>query len=261
MAYEYLQLEEKGVDSGHPFLELMIDRPKMNALSRDLLVELGNCFDELVERKLSALIITGAGRAFVAGADIKAMINMTIAEAEKFSRFGQSVFAKLEALPCVTIAAINGFALGGGCELALACDLRVASEEAQMGQPEVRLGLIPGFGGTQRLARLIGMGRAKEMILLGENLGAVECERIGLVNAVVPAEELLPKAREWAEAVAARGPVSVAAAKKVMQSGVWGDLAVAYEAETSSFGKLFDGHEATEGMQAFIERRPAKFIE
>ncbi|MCK4594032.1 enoyl-CoA hydratase/isomerase family protein [bacterium] len=260
MGYEFLHVEEKGADSGLTFLELVVDRPKMNALSQDLLAELGDCFDELAERELSALIITGAGRAFVAGADIKAMVAMTKAEAENFSQLGQGVFAKLEALPCVTIAAINGFALGGGCELALACDLRIASEEAQMGQPEVKLGLIPGFGGTQRLARLVGMAKAKELILIGGNLDAVECERIGLVNAVVPAEGLLSKAREWAEAIAARGPASVAAAKKVMQSGVWGDLVDAYRAEASAFGDLFEEHEATEGMLAFIERRPARFL-
>jgi len=261
MGYEYLHSEKGLVDGGLPFVELVIDRPKMNALNRELLMELGACFDELAKGGLSALIITGAGRAFVAGADIKAMVAMTKAEAEGFSRLGQGVFAKLEALPCVTIAAINGFALGGGCELALACDLRIASEEAQMGQPEVKLGLIPGFGGTQRLARLIGMGRAKELILMGENKSAAECESIGLVNALVPAEELLPKARVWAEAVATRGPASVAAAKKVMQSGVWGDVAGAFGAEASAFGSLFDEYEAAEGMRAFVERRPAKFIE
>ncbi|HUT99418.1 MAG TPA: enoyl-CoA hydratase-related protein [bacterium] len=261
MGYEFLHLEKKSVESGLPYYELVIDRPKMNALNRELLVELSECLDGLDDERLSALIVTGAGRAFVAGADISAMSGMTKKEAEQFSLLGQGVFSKLEALPCVTIAAVNGFALGGGCELALACDLRIASREAQMGQPEVKLGLIPGFGGTQRLARLVGPAKAKEMILLGGNYTAEDCLKMGLVNAVVPAEELLPQAREWAFAAAARGPVSVAAAKRAIHSGVWGDPSQAYKNEASAFGALFGEREATEGMTAFVERRPAKFVE
>jgi enoyl-CoA hydratase len=261
MGYEFLRSEEKGVKGGLPYVELVIDRPKMNALNPELLSELSTCLDGLAGERLSALIVTGAGRAFVAGADIAAMSGMTKAEAEEFSLLGQGVFARLEALPCVTIAAVNGYALGGGCELALACDLRIAAEEAQMGQPEVKLGLIPGFGGTQRLARLVGMGKAKELVLIGENLGAAECLRVGLVNAVVPAGELLPTARDWAEAVAARGPASVAAAKRVMQSGVWGGLSDALKTEASAFGALFGERESAEGMRAFLERRPARFVE
>ncbi|OGD75041.1 MAG: hypothetical protein A2Y64_05885 [Candidatus Coatesbacteria bacterium RBG_13_66_14] len=261
MGYEFLRLEKKGVQGGLPYFELVIDRPKMNALNRELLAELSACLDGLAGERLSALIVTGAGRAFVAGADIAAMSAMTKKQAEEFSLLGQGVFVKLEALPCVTIAAVNGYALGGGCELALACDLRIASAEAQMGQPEVKLGLIPGFGGTQRLARIVGMGKALEMILLGENCTAEECLKMGLVNAVVPAEELLPKARAWAEAAAARGPVSVAAAKRTMHSGLWGDLSRAFGDEASAFGALFEEREATEGMTAFVERRPAKFVE
>jgi len=254
MGYEFLHLEKKGVEGGFPYCELVIDRPKMNALNRELLVELSQCLDGLARDKLSALIVTGAGRAFVAGADIAAMSTMT-------KKQGQGVFARLEALPAVTIAAVNGYALGGGCELALACDLRIASTEAQMGQPEVKLGLIPGFGGTQRLARLVGPAKAKEMILLGENYSAEACLKMGLVNAVVPPDELLPKAREWALAAAARGPVSVAAAKRTIHAGVWGDASQAYRSEASAFGALFEEREATEGMTAFVERRPAKFVE
>jgi enoyl-CoA hydratase len=261
MGYQFLHLEKKAVETGLPYYELVIDRPKMNALNRELLQELSACLDGLGKESLSALIVTGAGRAFVAGADITAMSTMTKAQAEEFSLLGQGVFARLEALPAVTIAAVNGYALGGGCELALACDLRIASSEAQMGQPEVKLGLIPGFGGTQRLVRLVGPARAKEMILLGESYPAPKCLEIGLVNAVVPAEELLPQAREWALAAAARGPKSVAAAKRVIHSGFWGDASQAYRDEASAFGALFEEHEATEGMAAFVERRPAKFIE
>jgi enoyl-CoA hydratase/carnithine racemase len=261
MGYEFLRVEKKGVEGGLPYFELVLDRPKMNALNRELLGELSVFLDGLAGERLSALIVTGAGRVFVAGADISAMSAMTKTQAEQFSLLGQGVLSKLEALPCVTIAAVNGYALGGGCEVALACDLRIASTEAQMGQPEVKLGLIPGFGGTQRLARLVGPARAKEMILLGENYTAEDCLRMGLVNAVVPAEELLPKARAWAEAAAARGPVSVAAAKRAIHSGVWGDPSGAYKEEASAFGALFEEREATEGMTAFVERRPAKFVE
>jgi enoyl-CoA hydratase len=260
MGYEFLHQEKKTVEGGLPYCELVIDRPKMNALNRELLVELAKCLDELARDKLSALIVTGAGRAFVAGADIAAMSTMTKKQAEEFSLLGQGVFAKLEALPAVSIAAVNGYALGGGCELALACDLRIASTEAQMGQPEVKLGLIPGFGGTQRLARLVGPAKAKEMILLGENYSAEACLNMGLVNAVVPPDELLSQAREWALAAAARGPVSVAAAKRTIHAGVWGDASQAYKSEASAFGALFEEREATEGMTAFVERRPAKFV-
>ncbi|MCX7022356.1 MAG: enoyl-CoA hydratase-related protein [bacterium] len=261
MGYEFLRLEKKSVESGFPYFELVIDRPKMNVLNRELLVELSECLDGLAQERFSALIVTGAGRAFVAGADISAMSAMTKKEAEQFSLLGQGVLSKLEVLSAVTIAAVNGYALGGGCELALACDLRIASTEAQMGQPEVKLGLIPGFGGTQRLARLVGPAMAKEMILLGENCTAEKCLKMGLVNAVVSSEELLPQARAWAKAAAARGPVSVAAAKRAIHSGLWGNPSGAYKEEASAFGSLFEEHEATEGMTAFVERRPAKFVE
>jgi enoyl-CoA hydratase len=259
MSYEYLREERIEFDGGRPARLLTIDRPKMNALNGALLGELDAYLTGLAAAEVSSLIITGAGRAFVAGADIKEMAAMDRPAALEFSRHGQAVFRRLEALDCVTIAALNGYALGGGCELALACDLRLAAEQAVLGQPEVQLGLIPGFGGTQRLPRIVGPAKAKELILIGGQVKADEARRIGLVNRVVEAENLLPTARRWAEQIAARGPVSVAAAKRVIQDGVWGGLKEEYELEARAFGDLFAGSEAREGMTAFVEKRPPRF--
>ncbi|MCD4733899.1 enoyl-CoA hydratase/isomerase family protein [bacterium] len=260
MSFKFLKIEEQQYENAHPSVTLTLDRPKMNALNRKLLGELDEFLNSLEKKKLSSLIITGAGRAFVAGADIKAMSEMCKSEAAGFSRLGQSVFKQLEELDCVTIAAVNGFALGGGCELALACDLRIASDKALFGQPEVNLGLIPGFGGCVRLTRTVGISRAKRMILLGENIDAETAFEYGLVDEIVDGEELLILARDWAKTIAKGGPAAVAAAKKAIQSAAWGDDEDAYEAEVHGFSLLFDEKESKEGMGAFVEKRKPKFV-
>jgi len=260
MSFKFLKIEEQQYENAHPSVTLTLDRPKMNALNRELLGELDEFLNSLEKKKLSSLIITGAGRAFVAGADIKAMSEMCKSEAAGFSRLGQSVFKQLEELDCVTIAAVNGFALGGGCELALACDLRIASDKALFGQPEVNLGLIPGFGGCVRLTRTVGISRAKRMILLGENIDAETAFEYGLVDEIVDGEELLILARDWAKMIAKGGPAAVAAAKKTIQSAAWGDDEDAYEAEVHGFSLLFDEKESKEGMGAFVEKRKPKFV-
>jgi enoyl-CoA hydratase len=209
---------------------------------------------------VQALIVTGAGeKAFVAGADIAGMSAMTPAEAREFAALGHRTLSALEALPVVTIAAVNGFALGGGCELAMACDLVYASEKARFGQPEVNLGLIPGFGGTQRLVRRVGLMRAKEMILSGEIYDAAAARAAGLCLEVLPAEKLLEHARAKATQIASRGPAAVALAKRVMQQGADLPLPQALDHERLSFAGLFGTPETREGLAAFLEKRPARF--
>jgi enoyl-CoA hydratase len=206
------------------------------------------------------LIVTGAGdKAFVAGADIAAMSAMSPDEAAAFARLGQATFAALEALRMPVIAAVNGFALGGGCELALACDFIYASDKAKLGQPEVKLGILPGFGGTQRLARRVGLGMARELIYSGRMIGPEEALRIGLVNAVVPRRELVDRVLEVAKTIASVGPGAVAAAKRVMNEGVDRPLRDAIELEAIAFGKCFELHDQREGMGAFLEKREPKF--
>jgi enoyl-CoA hydratase len=200
---------------------LTVNRPQsLNALDRVTLEAMRAAIVEVAQRKPRVLIVTGAGdKAFVAGADIAAMAQMSQAEAESFARLGQGVFAALEDLPLPVIAAVNGFALGGGCELALACDFIHASDKAKFGQPEVKLGIIPGFGGTQRLTRRIGLGMARELIYTGRLIGPEEALRIGLCNAVSPRRELQERVLETARAIAAVGPGAVASAKQVIQAG------------------------------------------
>ncbi len=211
------------------------------------------------DESVRALVVTGAGRAFCAGADIEGMRDFTTVDAARFSGLGHRVFASLEDLPVPTIAAVNGFALGGGCELALACDFVYASQKAKFGQPEVKLGLIPGFGGTSRLVRRVGPAWAKEIAMLGEVLGAEEARQIGLVNRVFEPEALLDATLAAAEAAAARGPLAVRAAKRVLQEGQGGDVRVAHALEQAAFAALFGSEDHNEGIDAFLAKRDPEF--
>ena len=211
------------------------------------------------DREIRAIVVTGAGgRAFAAGADIKEMQAKSPLEANWFAELGQAVCLALETAPQPTIAAVDGFALGGGCEVALACDIRLASERAQFGQPEVGLGILPAWGGTQRLPRLVGAGLAKELIFTGRTVDAEEALRIGLVNAVYPAGELLDRARELARTIAAQGPLAVRHAK-LAANQAFGDTASGFAQEARLFALLFGTADQREGMAAFVERRAAEF--
>jgi len=241
---------------------LTVDRQKaLNALNPQTLREMTRCLRDLRrEGQVRALIVTGAGeKAFVAGADIAAMSTMSVIEAKEMSRLGQRVTSALEDLPLPVIAAVNGFALGGGMELVMACDLVVASEKARFGQPEINLGIIPGFGGTQRLARRIGAPRAREMIYGGEMIDAETAHRWGLVNRLVKPEELLSEARKLAAALAAKPPIALAQAKLAIRHGLDVDLENGLRLEAEAFAVTFSTDDRTEGMAAFLAKRPAKF--
>jgi enoyl-CoA hydratase len=240
---------------------LTLSRPeKLNALDPAIIAALDARIDELLRAgDVRCAILTGAGKAFVAGADIAAMAKLTPVEALRFASAGHALGAKLEALPFPIIAAVNGFALGGGCELALACDFIVASEKAKLGQPEVNLGVIPGFGGTQRLARRVGVGRARELVYTGAMITAAEAQAMGLVNRVVPADDLIKVVKEIAATIATKGPLAIAAAKRVTLRGEDTDLATACELEALAFSGLFGSDDQREGMAAFLEKRPATF--
>lgn len=205
---------------------ITINRPKaLNALNSEVLKELDACLDGVNLETTRALILTGSGeKSFVAGADIGEMSTLTKAEGEAFGKIGNDVFRKLETFPIPVIAAVNGFALGGGCEISMSCDIRICSDNALFGQPEVGLGITPGFGGTQRLARIIGVGKAKEMIYAATNIKADEALRIGLVNAVYPLEELMPAAKKLAGKIAKNAPIAVRACKKAINEGLDVDM-------------------------------------
>ncbi|MDR3590170.1 MAG: short-chain-enoyl-CoA hydratase [Negativicutes bacterium] len=239
-----------------------INRPAvLNALNAETLGELDRLCDELATNKdVQVIIITGAGeKSFVAGADIAAMRPLSAMEGRSWGKFGQAVFNKVENLPQPVIAAINGFALGGGCELAMACDIRIASAKAKFGQPEVSLGIPPGFGGTQRLGRIVGKGVAKELLFTGDLIDAQEAYRIGLVNKVVAAEDLTSAAKALAQKIMARAPVAVQLCKAAVNEGMDMDLdsGVAYEAEV--FGLCFATADQKEGMTAFLDKRKPNF--
>ncbi|WP_130861599.1 enoyl-CoA hydratase-related protein [Bacilliculturomica massiliensis] len=241
---------------------ITINRPKaLNALNGETLDELGNAAACIAERKdLRAVIITGAGeKAFVAGADIAQMRDQSPAEAKQFSRKAQKVFSAIEHLPQVVIAAVNGFALGGGCELAMACDLRVASEKAKFGQPEVNLGILPSFGGTQRLPRLVGRGIAKELIFTAEPIDAGEAWRIGLANRVVKPEELMEQCENLAKKIMSKGMFGVSLAKAAVNDGMNMDTESAFKYEAELFALCFTTEDQKEGMSAFLEKRSAEF--
>ena len=236
---------------------ITINRPKaLNALNSDVLKELDACLDGINLETTRALILTGAGeKSFVAGADIGEMSTLTKAEGEAFGKIGNDVFRKLETFPIPVIAAINGFALGGGCEISMSCDIRICSENAVFGQPEVGLGITPGFGGTQRLARLIPVGKAKEIIYGAINIKADEAYRLGLVNSVYPLEELLPAAKKLAAKIAKNAPIAVRACKQAINEGLDLDMDQAIVLEEKLFGSCFETEDQREGMQAFLEKR------
>ena len=210
--------------------------------------------------RVKGLIITGEGKAFVAGADISEMVNMDKAAAVEFSKAGQKTFRHIELFVKPVIAAVNGFALGGGCELAMACDIRIAGVKAKFGQPEVNLGLIPGFAGTQRLPRQVGYGNALHLLMTADMINADEAFRIGLVQMVVEQEELLNTATEIMKKILSKGPRAVSFLKSVVRKGIETDLDSGSEIETGKFGTLF-GNEGTEGMKAFLEKRAPKWEE
>ncbi len=246
-------LEKKGL-----YAVATINRPKaLNALNSEVLSDL----DELVQTisadaDIRALVITGSGeKAFVAGADIGEMSTLTPEEGEAFGKHGNDVFRKLETLPIPTIAAVNGFALGGGCELSMSCDIRICADTAVFGQPEAGLGITPGFGGTQRLARLVGPGMAKQLIYTAKNIKADEAYRIGLVNAVYPLDELMPAAEKMAETIAKNAPIAVRACKKAINEGLEAEMDDAVVIEEKLFGSCFKTADQIEGMSAFLEKR------
>lgn len=242
--------------------EIAIHRPKaLNALNQTVLRELNDLLQKTEsDGEIGVVILTGQGeRSFVAGADIAQMKTFTPKEAEDFAALGHAVFAKLEALPQPVIAAVNGFALGGGTELALACDFLYASEKAVFGQPEVKLGLIPGFGGTQRLIRKIPQGYAREMILTGETISAQEAFRIGLVNRLLPPADLMDAARATAKLLLQRSSIAITQAKRAMLEGYDLSLQDGCALEIRAFGKLFASDHPSEGTSAFLEKRPPRF--
>ena len=242
---------------------LTIDREKaLNALNSEVLADLDAALDAIDLDSTRCLIITGAGqKSFVAGADIGEMSTLTKAEGEAFGKKGNDVFRKIETLPIPVIAAVNGFALGGGCELSLSCDIRLAAENAVFAQPETGLGLTPGFGGTQRLARTINVGKAKEMIYAGTKVKAPEALSLGLVNAVYPAEELMPAAMKLAERIAANAPIAVRACKKAVNDGLQVNMDEAIVIEEKLFGSCFETQDQKNGMTAFVEKRkPEPFV-
>jgi enoyl-CoA hydratase len=238
-----------------------ISRPeRLNALDARTLDELGEVIGEVERGAARALVVTGAGdRAFVAGGDLSALAGLGPEEALAFAARGQAVFDRLERLPGPTIAAVNGFALGGGCELALACDLVYASPGARLGQPEVNLGIIPGFGGTQRLSRRVGAMRALELMLTGEPVDAARARELGLVLEVVPAAELLAHSRAQARKILSRGPLAISAVKRLVRTGADRSLEEANELERKAFAELFGSADAREGIRAFLEKRAPRF--
>ncbi|KRN26630.1 enoyl-CoA hydratase-related protein [Liquorilactobacillus mali] len=249
------------VDNG--IATLTINRPKsLNALNSDTLTEIGQALDEVKanEESIKVLVITGAGeKSFVAGADISQMHNMNSLEAAKLSKLAHTSFRKIEDLSQLTIAAVNGYALGGGLELAASCDIRVASNKAKFGQPEVTLGIIPGFGGTQRLTRLVGRGKAKEMIATGKMIDAEEAARVGLIEEITEPQNLMTKVKEIANQVMKNGLIAVGMAKYVIDRAADLPLDTAIDFETQLWSETFSTKDQTEGMTAFLEKRKPTF--
>ena len=255
---EYIVYEQKGA-----YAVITISREKaLNALNSQVLDELNETLDAVNLDEVRCLILTGAGaKSFVAGADIGEMSTLTKAEGEAFGKKGNDVFRKLETFPIPVIAAVNGFALGGGCEISMSCDIRICSDNAVFGQPEVGLGITPGFGGTQRLARLVGPGMAKQMIYTARNIKADEAYRIGLVNAVYPQEELMAAAEKMAAGIAKNAPIAVRNCKKAINEGLDADMDEAIVIEEKLFGDCFESYDQKEGMAAFLEKRKVeKFL-
>jgi len=239
---------------------LTINRPEaLNALNPQVLDDLKAAFEGIDQSTARCVVLTGAGaKSFVAGADIGSMSTMTKAEGEAFGKLGNDIFLMIESFPLPVIAAVNGFALGGGCELAMSCDIRICSDNAMFGQPEVGLGITPGFGGTQRLARLVGMGMAKQLLYTARNIDAGEALRIGLVNAVVPQAELMDAALKMAGQIAKNAPIAVRACKKAVNEGVQVSIDKAVEIEEKLFGSCFETHDQVEGMACFLSKEKPK---
>ena len=255
MEYNFIKIERtQGITI------LKISAPKsLNALNSTILKELSDCLSHL-DAATRVLIITGDGeKSFVAGADISEMAHLNEAQGYEFGRLGAQVFRAIETLPIPVIAAVNGFALGGGCELAMACDIRIASSKAKFGQPEVGLGIIPGFSGTYRLPKIVGQGHAKEMIYTGKVIRADEALRIGLVNAVYEPEQLMEKAVEMAQMMLHNAPVAISLAKQSINEGYDLDADAAIALENKLFGKCFATSDQKEGMDAFLNKRQAEF--
>lgn len=240
---------------------LTINRPKaLNALNSETLSELNQCLSELeIREDVNVVILTGSGeKSFVAGADISEMVNATPKEGRAMGLLAREAFGRLENMPQVTIAAVNGFALGGGCEISMSCDIRIAAENAKFGQPECGLGILPGFGGTQRLARLVGKGRAKELIFTCDMIDAQEACRIGLANHVVPQAELIDYCKKMAGRIMKNGPFAVTLAKQAINTGMDTDLDSGLKLEANLFGLSFSTEDKKEGMTAFLEKRKEK---
>ena len=242
---------------------ITINRPKaLNALNSAVLDELNEAFDSVDLTEVRCLILTGAGeKSFVAGADIGEMSTLSKAEGEAFGKKGNDLFLKIESFPIPVIAAVNGFALGGGCEISLSCDFRICSENAIFGQPEVGLGITPGFGGTQRLARAVGTGMAKQMIYGARNIKAAEALRIGLVNQVVALEELIPTVEKIAAGIAKNAPIAVRNCKKAINEGIDKDIASAVAIEEKLFGDCFETEDQRYGMEFFLDKNKEKVKE
>lgn len=256
MEYKKLIIQDNGA-----VRVIKINNPEaLNALNTAILKELDAAFTEVAEDNgIHAVVLTGEGRAFVAGADISEMKSKNAIEGEIFGKLGASVFRKIELLPKPVIAAVNGFALGGGCELAMSCDIRLASAKAKFGQPEVGLGITPGFSGTQRMPRLIGMGKAKELIYTADIIDAAEAYRIGLVNHVYEPEALMEEAMKMAEKIASKAPIAVKNSKEAINRGIQTDMDSAVAIEAYLFGLCFASEDQKEGMTAFFEKRKANF--
>ena len=258
MSFQFLSLEP----DAEGIAVLTIRRPeKLNALNQALISELGEAFREVAANPaIKALVLTGSGeKAFVAGADISELARTGAMEGVELSRRGQDTFRLLETMRKPSVAAVNGFALGGGLELALAATIRIGSPNAKLGLPEVKLGIVPGYGGTQRLPRLVGRGRALEMMLSGEPIDAAEAYRIGLLNAVVPLADLLETARQWARRVIANGPLAVGLAMEAVDVGFTSGMEAGLRFEAMSFGVIAGSEDRREGLAAFLEKRKAVF--
>ncbi len=257
MAYENIIFEKKG-----PIAIIKFNRPKaLNAINPDVLKEVGQALDEIeADKAIKVLVLTGEGeKAFVAGADISVMVNLSPLEARKFSRDGQDMLFRLEALAIPVIACVNGFALGGGTEIAMACDFIYASDKAKFGQPEINLGIIPGFGGTQRLARLVGKAMAKELCMTGVIISAQEAKEIGLVNKVFPHEQLWEETMKTADLLATKGRVSMKAVKRCIDRGLDVDLRSGCYLEADNFAICMTSPDGKEGLSAFLEKRKPEF--
>lgn len=256
MEYKNIKFEKDGWVA-----VVTIDRPQvLNALNDETIAELDDCFTSIGgDSEIRCVILTGAGKAFVAGADIGELAEVDVVSGRAKCDRGHALFFKIENLPQPVIAAVNGFALGGGCEIAMACDIRLASDKAKLGQPEANLGIIPGYGGTQRLSRLVGSGKAKQLIFTGDFVSAGEAHRIGLVDEVFPPDELMPKAREMAAKIATKGPLAVKAAKEAVNLSLAIDTRSGCEHEASLFAAICASEDKAEGTRAFLEKRQPDF--